>query len=658
MRSLADDLRARSESELHQLLALRPDALNPVPNDIAQLASQLSTGGSVKLALDGLDRITLSVLQALINISSPGAGVGFDQLEPAEEVAQAIERLWRSGLLWGARPGDAAASFKVMTAALEILTRESSPIATASLVRRPLDSKPILFAKTINVQSGQHALAAVSTVIELCQFLGQHPVAILRSGGIGVRDLATVGTHLGIDEAAAGFWLELAHQAKLVGLRHSESTHLTATTYYDTWRHYELGQMWAHLAIAWMNQSRDLDKLIDVSDRVPVLGQLPQPAWLPAVRTVTLAGLADAPTGEAPEFNELIDHLAELRPRIARNRLARIAAATLREAELLGAVVGGSLTTLGRALIAQPIDRHAVAELAGQEMPALAEEFMAQADLTLVVPGPPSVSLREFLDAVADIESIGGAVVYRVSEASIGRAIAAGWDPEELLNGMRSRSATPLPQPLEYQVTDAARKVGQTSVGSAGSYVSAQDESVINSIATHPQASEFGIVRVAPTVAIAQVDANRLAMLLRSLGISATGTQVFGTSAQAPRAPEVPEDADESVDDLFIAALVNALVKSEAADEAAGKQPIPAAPRELPRMATAATSQVLRAAQQSATPVWIGYADNAGSTSRRLIDVVAIASGAVSAFDHATGRIRTLVLSRITGAQLLEESTV
>lgn len=649
MRSLADDLRARSQEQLQQLLQLRVDALDPVPLDLSQLASGLSTAGSVKQALDGLNRAELTVLMALAK-AEPIA------LEPADAIDPLLQRLWEIGLLWGAQPGSAPEEFKVITAAREILARDVSTRPAESLTPRRLRSEPVQFAKLVNVQAGQHALAAVSSLVETCQYVSMQPLAILRSGGVAARDLAALSTHLGVDEATTGFWLELAHRTHLIGIRHGNSTVLTASTHYDVWRHLELGEMWAQVALAWLQQTRDLDKLFDVNERVPVLSELPHPAWLPPVRKVTLQALADAPAGEAPDFDELVEHLADLRPRVPRNRLARIAAATIREGELLGVIFGGSLTSLGRSLIEPHVSAHTIADGAAAAMPALAEQFMAQADLTLVVPGPPSVALREFMDSFADIESIGGAIVYRVNEASIGRAIGAGWDPEELLAAMRARSATPLPQPLEYQVSDAARRVGQTTVGAAKSFVVSADETVIDTVLQHIQAGEFGIVRLAPTVAVAQVGATELAELLRQLGISAggAGAQIYGSNAPMPRAPELAEEQADAIDEVFISALANALVRSEVADEDRPGRKLPAAPAELPRMATAVTAHVLRSAQVNATPVWIGYADNAGSTSRRLVDVVAIASGAVSAFDHATGRIRTLVLSRITGAQVLD----
>ena len=112
------------------------------------------------------------------------------------------------------------------------------------------------------------------------------------------------------------------------------------------------------------------------------------------------------------------------------------------------------------------------------------------------------------------------------------------------------------------------------------------------------------------------------------------------------------QTVEAGIDEVFVVALATALRRSEL-DEPPGISI--AAPHELPRMPTAATAQVLRRAQTTQTPVWVGYADNAGSMSRRLVDVVAADGGAISAFDHSHGRIRTLVLSRITGAVLADD---
>ena len=76
----------------------------------------------------------------------------------------------------------------------------------------------------------------------------------------------------------------------------------------------------------------------------------------------------------------------------------------------------------------------------------------------------------------------------------------------------------------------------------------------------------------------------------------------------------------------------------------------------VPRLSIAQSATILREAHLSGDPVWLGYADNAGSITRRLVDIVAIDAGAVSAFDHNSGRIRTLAVSRITGVERASDS--
>ena len=50
-RSLADDLRHRTDAQLEALFATRPDLLHPVPTDLGQLAVRATTSPSVSSAL-------------------------------------------------------------------------------------------------------------------------------------------------------------------------------------------------------------------------------------------------------------------------------------------------------------------------------------------------------------------------------------------------------------------------------------------------------------------------------------------------------------------------------------------------------------------------------------------------------------------------------
>jgi hypothetical protein len=111
-RSYADDIRARSDSDLAALLLLRPDLARPAPADVSGVASRAGTLASTARAIDALDRRRLSVLEAAVLLRPPVTAAGLqtllgDVLDQAE-LEDALGDLWRRGLLWrdehGPRP--------------------------------------------------------------------------------------------------------------------------------------------------------------------------------------------------------------------------------------------------------------------------------------------------------------------------------------------------------------------------------------------------------------------------------------------------------------------------------------------------------------------------------------------------------------------------
>ena len=62
--SFADELRARSDEELHLLFTCRPDLITPVPGDIAALATRATSGPSLVRAIEGLNQWQFAVLEA------------------------------------------------------------------------------------------------------------------------------------------------------------------------------------------------------------------------------------------------------------------------------------------------------------------------------------------------------------------------------------------------------------------------------------------------------------------------------------------------------------------------------------------------------------------------------------------------------------------
>ena len=107
-RSLADDLRSRSDESLAELLRRRPDLTTPLPSDLGQLAARSHTAGSTTRALDRLDAFVLQVLDVLVVLPEP---VAADEVSPwlpgadPRQVSDAVDDLWLLGLAWGDRNG-------------------------------------------------------------------------------------------------------------------------------------------------------------------------------------------------------------------------------------------------------------------------------------------------------------------------------------------------------------------------------------------------------------------------------------------------------------------------------------------------------------------------------------------------------------------------
>ncbi|MGQ0467478.1 MAG: helicase-associated domain-containing protein [Sporichthyaceae bacterium] len=102
-RTLADDLRRRDDVDLEALLRHRPDLLNPVPRDFTDLVNRAAARFSVTRAMDGLDRFTLQVLDAVAHLADgcdAGAVTRLVPTDPAVVVA-ALARLRERALLWG-----------------------------------------------------------------------------------------------------------------------------------------------------------------------------------------------------------------------------------------------------------------------------------------------------------------------------------------------------------------------------------------------------------------------------------------------------------------------------------------------------------------------------------------------------------------------------
>jgi hypothetical protein len=373
----------------------------------------------------------------------------------------------------------------------------------------------------------------------------------------------------------------------------------------------------------------------------------------PGTRRRALAALAALPAGATAAGPAVAAELAWRSPRRGGQRTDLVEAA-LAEAETLGLTGRGALTSYGRELVGGA-DEGRVATLLEDRLPPPVDHVLVQADLTVVAPGPLETDLAREMALVADVESAGAATVYRVTEATVRRALDFGRAASELHELFRSRSRTPVPQALTYLVDDVARQHGTLRVGAASAFVRCDDQAVLAQILADPLSGALGLRRLAPTVLASELDAGVLLERLRSMGFRPSAEAADGSvviaRAHARRAPARPAPEPLLAErpppsDSLLAAAVRAL---RAGDRSVAGRPQAAAPGRLGRSVSAQTLADLRRALDDGATVWIGYVDHHGATSERVVDPVRLEGGWLAAYDHRSGEVRSFAVHRISG---------
>ena len=527
------------------------------------------------------------------------------------------------------------------------------------------------------------AMSVVQHAQDLIEALATESAPMLRMGGLGVLQWRRLAKAAAVSEVDAALLIETAYAAGLIGeLESSTDTVYAPAAGYDQWRNAPLPQRWARLANAWLAMPRQpaLAGKRDERDRpMTVLsGQLDR-ASAPGLRRTVLTALA-ALSPLAPEPDALIEYIRWQAPRRMRGREESYRD-TLREAAALGLTGLGAITSYTRALLGSltaadddPLGLRPEAELPPEETPAVVmlsallpapvDHVLVQADLTVVVPGPAEPALASELEVMAEPESGGGASVYRITPASVRRALDAGYTAHDLHALFAKRSKTSVPQALTYLIDDVARTHGGLRVGPAGSYLRSDDEGLIAAALADRALADLQLRRIAPGVLVTPYLSARLLAALRDAGYApvpedSSGATVL-TRPRARRAPARPALVPQLEPELTTArvlGIVEELRRGDLRMRAARRAPAEvraAAGHPMSSLtAVQAHSQALSILQQAVrdkVKVWVGYVDAHGSAASRLVRPVSIGAGYLRAEDERTQTLHTFALHRITAA--------
>ncbi|KOV66290.1 helicase C-terminal domain-containing protein [Streptomyces sp. MMG1121] len=569
--------------------------------------------------------------------------------------------------------------------------------------------------QVVDATAAGQAYTALATVEELLKDWDEGGPAVLRAGGLSVRDLKRTAVALDVSEPVAAFWVELAYAAGLIASDGEADERYAATPGYDEWLERPAAERWSRLAEVWLAGTRTPGLVggRDAKDRtLSALGPGLDRSAASEVRHRVLTLLSWLPAGTAPDPESVLARLRWERPLRGPQRdgeedlRSRLARWTLSEAELLGITGRGVLSAQGRALLGAPaaattrpvddgagpgaklpVHHHqpaapalaalspaeqavataAAARILAPLLPEPLDHVLLQADLTAVAPGPLQRPLAETLGVLADVESKGGATVYRFTPGSVRRALDAGRTAADLHAFLTEHSRTPVPQPLAYLIDDVARKHGHLRVGAASAYVRCDDDTLLNEILADKRAAVLRLRRLAPTVLAAQSDPAALLEGLRAMGYAPAAESAEGdvliARAHAHRTP--PRTAPEPVPDgppPPDATLLTAAIRAIRAGDLAATTPRKttgsgalSAVGALPRTSSAETLATVQAAVLTGGSLWIGYVNAEGAASQRVIAPVRVEGGFVTAYDHTADEVRTYPLHRITGVAELAE---
>ncbi|MFI1536605.1 helicase-associated domain-containing protein [Streptomyces anandii] len=316
----------------------------------------------------------------------------------------------------------------------------------------------------------------------------------------------------------------------------------------------------------------------------------------------------------------------------------------------------------------QAVASAAAARLLAPLLPEPLDHVLLQADLTAVAPGPLRRPLADTLGVLADVESKGGATVYRFTPGSVRRALDAGRTASDLHAFLTAHSRTPVPQPLAYLIDDVARRHGHLRVGAASAYVRCDDDALLNEILADKRSAGLRLRRLAPTVLATQADPATLLEGLRAMGYAPAAESAEGDVLIAradshrtpPRtAPEPVPDGPPAPDATLLAAAIRAIRAGDLASTAPRKPTTAQVTGgELPRTSSAETLATMQAAVLTGEALWIGYVNAEGAASQRVIAPIRVEGGFVTAYDHTADEVRTYPLHRVTGVAELADDQI
>jgi len=440
LRHLVEALRALDDKALRSLVATRLVSLSSF-EDFYALAEALNHPKSYSAQIGSLSRKQLDTLSRI----SSGTKVSMADASSLLELQLVFKE---------------ASSLRVFEGLLDQLKQHKS--FTRSLVVINLD-EPVANQQEVDRDAGLVAFETMQALTEIIFDLEKHLIREVGKAGVGLPDIKRLANALAKPNDFAKKMFALASRLGLMTI-HNSRHRLTPA------------------AVVWLglDQESRMNLLID--------------NFRALVGSDLNAGLSELKPGSS--LRHWLTANFPLAENTATSRIGQI----LDFAESFGLTFEHSTTSwfgdalAGRKTLAKQLQTH---------LPAVQERIILQADLSLIAPGPLPTHLESLLRRFASTETIGLASTYRLSALSVCHGLETGLSIDEIRNCLKTASAMPLPQPVEYLLNEVVARFGRLVILDSAdsierSSIASQDTLLLTEIGNDPRLRAFSLTRPSP----------------------------------------------------------------------------------------------------------------------------------------------------------------
>lgn len=505
---------------------------------------------------------------------------------------------------------------------------------TATHLERTLSQAELAQA---DEQAAANGLEVVRYFRLLIEYLTENPASCVQRGALGVRVVQRMAKHLQVDTLTVCRLVCLGEETQMLSRGTPEpppenntyNDYLCPTNLATQWLRLDLHEQWADLARNWLT-SRWMPWL--VKKPIQLLAESTYRYSLHTDKKILLRQYA---------------HRGQLTPDQALSMAAfesplyahQIHAANhiIEEAIWLGILSPDHRpTNLAVALVDAPEKLVAAAK---QATPQAVDYLIAQGDMTILAPGPLTAQLRQQLELIAEVESAGLASVYRISEASLHRAMDAGMGAGDITELLEKHIVGEVPQALSYLLTDLARQYGSLRGGPVMCYLRSDDEALLEQAVQAIPALRL----LAPTVAVSKLPLGSMIETLRRNGFKPLAEDSHGVALDLRPPPRrvptyvTPEPVEEP-QRPDVRKIIQRIRANELKTVTEGES----------TRSTAEILAVLQAAVRSGTRVTLGFVDKHGIATARVVLPLTVSGGQVDAIEETSGAVHRYQLHRIT----------